>query len=90
MLFLPDKMSLTSSQRSKAGSPSKRKAASNAITSASVDECETAVCFLQSHEIGAKVLLPTRARKHPVVDFESRKSPAKEASQKSANVMSFA
>ena len=83
-------MSITSSQSRRAGSPSSRNAASKAIISASVDECDTAVCFLHSQEIGAKVLVPTRARKHPVVDFESRKSPAKEASQKRASVISFA
>ena len=31
--------------------------------------CETHVCFLDTHEIGMKVLLPIMARNTPVVDF---------------------
>ena len=73
-----------------AGIPSIRNAVSRAMTSASVLLCETAVCFLQIHEMGTKVLGPTSASITPVVDFVSLKSPAKLASVKSASQQSLA
>ena len=75
----------TSSQNSKHGMPSNRTAASNAIISDSVDECETAPCFLHIHVIGTHVFSPTKHRYAPVVDLESPRSPAKLASQNNAN-----
>ena len=46
----------------KSGSPSRRRLVSNEITSASVEEWLTAPCFLQSHEIGTKLLGPAKTR----------------------------
>ena len=50
---------MTSSQNMSKANPSIRKAASKAITSASVEEWETAPCFLHIHVIGTKVFGPT-------------------------------
>ena len=66
--------------------PSSRNPASSDIISASDEECDTAPCFLHSHERGTKVLGPTKAKKDPLVDLLSRRSPAKLASEKSANL----
>ena len=49
------KTSMIISQKVIIGSPSIRRAASRATISDSVEECDTAVCFLQSAQIGAKV-----------------------------------
>ena len=74
------------SQRVIAGKPSNLSPASSAINSASVDECDTAPCFLQSQVIGQNVCGPTRHNSTPEVDFESFKSPANDASQKSMSL----
>ena len=62
---------ITSSQSIRAEMPSIRMAASRAITSASVDECDTAPCFLHSHCNTTNVFGPTKQSMAPVVDFES-------------------
>ena len=48
-------ISITESQRSRAGIPSMRKHASREMISASVELCETEVCFLQIQLIGTNV-----------------------------------
>ena len=77
--------SMTSSQKFKAGSPSSLSAASSAIISASLDEWLTAVCFLQNQLIGTYVWGPIRTKYAAEVDLLSLRSPAKDASQKSAS-----
>ena len=47
--------SITKSQRVRAGIPSMRKPASREMISASVELCETEVCFLQIQLISTKV-----------------------------------
>ena len=59
---------------------------SNAMISASADECDTAVCFLHSHATGTHVWGPVIAMYIPLVDLESFKSPAKLAS---VNIMTL-
>ena len=72
--------SFTESQRSRAGIPSLRKPASREMTSASVELCETEVCFLHIQLIGTNVRLPKMHKIPPDVDFESSRSPAKSES----------
>ena len=67
-------------KRSRHGSPSILMAASKATISASVDECETAPCFLHIHVMGKKELGPIKTRNAPVVDLLSVMSVAKLAS----------
>ena len=86
--LLSPNTSNTISQRIRAGRPSNRVQASSAITSASVEECETAPCFLQTQVRGTNVRGPTNTRYAPDVDFESSMSPAKLASEKSTNLQS--
>ena len=81
---------MTKSHRFSSGMPSILTQASKAIISASVDECDTAPCFLHIQHIGAKVLGPTRQRIPPDVLLLSFKSPAKEASQNSISLQSLA
>ena len=71
----------TMSQNCKHGNPSVLNDPSRAMISASVDECDTAPCFLHIHVNGMNVFSPTRHMYAPVVDFESFRSPAKLASQ---------
>ena len=78
------------SHKSKTGIPSNLTPASSAITSDSVDECDTAPCFLHSHVSGQKVLGPTMQSMTPVVDLLSVKSPAKLASQNNMTLQSLA
>ena len=68
------------SQNDRIGSASVLIPASRDISSASVEEWETAVCFLLIHVIGTKVFGPTNIRYAPVVDLESLIEPAKSAS----------
>ena len=68
--------STTKTQRSRAGNPSMRKPASREIISASVQLCETEVCFLHIQLNGTNVCLPKMHKSHPDVDFESSRSPA--------------
>ena len=56
--------SITKFQRSRAGIPSMRKLASREIISASVELCETEVCFLHIQLVGTNVWLP-KMRKSP-------------------------
>ena len=70
-------ISLSKSHRSRAGIPSMRKPASREIISASVEQCETEVCFLHIQLIGTNVWLPNMHKSPPDVDFESSRSPAK-------------
>ena len=53
-----------------------RKPASGEVSSASVELCETDVCFLHIQLIGTNVRLPNMHKSPPDVDFESSKSPA--------------
>ena len=80
------KTSVIKSHKSRHGIPSVRRHASNAMISASDEECETAPCFLQSQVMGAKVLGPMTHKNPPVVDFESLRFPANPAS---ANIASW-
>ena len=57
-----------------------RKHASREIISASVELCETEVCFLHSQLIGTNVRFPKMHRIPPDVDFESSRSLAKSES----------
>ena len=57
-----------------------RKPASREIISASVELCETEVCFLHTQLIGTNVWLPKMHKRPPDVDFESSRSPAKSES----------
>ena len=57
-----------------------RKPASREITSASVELCETEVCFLHIQLTGTNVRLPKMHRIPHDVDFESSRSPAKSKS----------
>ena len=72
--------SITESQRSSGGIPSVRKPASREIISASVELCETDVCFLHIQLIGTNVWLPNMHKSPPDVNFESSRSPAKSES----------
>ena len=63
-----------------------RKPASREITSASVAQCETQVCFLHIQLIGTNVWLPKMHKSPPDIDFESSKSPAKSKSWNSPNL----
>ena len=72
----------------KQGIPSKGTAASSAITSASDDECDIAVCFLQIHVIGTKVCLPTKHKIPPEVDLLDFKQPANPASANKTKIQS--
>ena len=67
-------------QRSRAGIPSMRKPAWRDMSSASVELCETEVCFLHIQLIGTNVWLPKIHKSPPDVDFESSRSPAKSES----------
>ena len=64
----------------RAGIPSMRKSASREIISASVELCETEVCFLHIQLIGTNVWLPKIHKTPPDVHFESSTSPAKSES----------
>ena len=57
-----------------------RKPASRERILASVELCETEVCFLHIQLIGTNVWLPKMQRIPPDVDFESSRSPAKSES----------
>ena len=59
---LVESTSITISQNDNAGIPSKRNPASRAMISDSVDECATAVCFLQNQLIGTNVRGPIKTR----------------------------
>ena len=69
-------------QKSRAAIPSMRKPASREKNSASVELCETDVCFLHIQLMGSSVWLPNMYKIHPEVDFESsrylRQSPSPE------------
>ena len=78
--FLDGKVLMIVSHKINNGNPSILRAASRAITSASLLECETAVWRLHTHVIGTKVLGPAMHRYAPFVDFESLRSPPKLAS----------
>ena len=59
--------------RSREGIPSMRKPASREIISASVELCETEVCFLHIQLLGTNVWLPKMHKSPHDVDFESCK-----------------
>jgi len=72
----------------KHGIPSILTAASRAITSASAEECEIAVCFLQIQVKGTNVRLPTKHKMPPEVDLLDAKQPAKPASANKTKIQS--
>ena len=72
--------SITKSQRVRAGIPSMRQAASREMISASVELCDTEVCFLHIQLIRTNVWLPKLLKTPPDVDLESSRSPAKSES----------
>ena len=74
------------SKRPRAGIPSMRNPASRENISASVELCETEVCFLHIQLVGTNVWLPKMHKSPPDVDFESSRSPAKSESWNSPNV----
>ena len=78
--------SITESQRSRAGIPSMRKPALRGTISASVELCETEVCFLHIQLFGTNVWLPNMHKSPPEVDLESSRSPAKSESWKSSSL----
>ena len=67
-----------------------RNPASSGKRSASVLLCDTAVCFLQAHEIGTNVCDPNIHRTPPEVDFESVRFPEKSASWNNPSLQSDA
>jgi hypothetical protein len=77
---LPVMAVITPSHRSRVGITCMQTPMSKAMTSASVMECDTAPCFLQFHDAGARMFGPTRSMKDPPVDLLSSKSPAEPAS----------
>ena len=78
-------LSITVSQRSRAGNPSIRNPASREMISDSVELCETAVCFLHIQLTGTNVLVPKMHKTPPEVDFEDSSSPAKSESWSKPN-----
>ena len=63
-----------------------RKPASREFFSASVESCETEVCFLHIQHIGTNVWLPRMHNVPPDVDFESSRSPSKSESWNNPNL----
>ena len=63
-----------------------RKPASREIISASVELCQTEVCFLHIQLIGTNMRLPKMHRIPPDIDFESSRSPAKSESRNNPNL----
>ena len=78
--------SITKSQRVRAGMPFMRKPASWEIISASVELCESEVCFLHIQLMGTKVQLPKKKKILLDVNFESSRSPAKSESWNNPNL----
>ena len=70
-------ISIIKFKRSRAGIPSVRKSVSREIISASVELCETEVCFLHIQLFGTKVRLPKMHKSPSDVYFESSRFPAK-------------
>ena len=58
-----------------------RRVASEAIISAFVLECGTAICFLQIHVQSTKSIAPNTHEQPPIVDIRSFQSATNEASQ---------
>ena len=71
---------ITKSLRARAGRPSMRKPPSREMISASVELCETEVCFLHIQLIGTNVWLPEIHNTPPEVEFDCSKSPAESKS----------
>ena len=67
--------SITTSQRSRASTPSISNPPSREIISDSAELCETAVCFLHIQLIGTNVQLPKIHQTPLEVDFVSSRSP---------------
>ena len=78
--FVERNTSITTSKRSRAGSPSVRSPASNEIISDSAGLWDTVVCALHIQLMGTNVRLPKIHKTLPEVDFESSRSPAKSES----------
>ena len=72
-----------------AGIPSMRKLASREMISASVELCETEICFLRIQLIGTNVWLPKKHKTPPDVDFGSSRSLAKSESWNNPNLHCF-
>ena len=83
---LAEKHSTMCSHRCRVGRPSILTMVSRATTSASVLLCDTEPCFLQIQDKGTKVFSPTKHSTPPVVERESFRSPAKEASLYTASL----
>ena len=73
--------------KSRAGISSIRRPASRESIPASVELCETEVCFLHIQLIGTNVWLPKMHKIPPDVDFESSESPAKSESWNNPNLL---
>ena len=82
--------SMTKSQGVRPGIPSMRKPASREMISASVELCETEVCFLHVQLLGTNVWLAKIHKSPSDVDFESSTSLAKSESWNSPNLHCFA
>ena len=80
VLFVERDTSITTSQRSRAGSPSIRSPASNEITSDSVELWDTDVCFLHIQLMGTNVRLPKIHKTPSELDFDSSRSQTKSES----------
>ena len=74
------KTSTAKFRRARSGIPSTRKLASREMISASVELCETEVCFLHIQLMGTNVSHPKMHSIPPDVDFESSRSLAKSES----------
>ena len=85
MLFDECNTSITTSHRSRAGSPSIRKTASNEKNPKSVELWDTDVCFLHIPLMGPIFWLPKIHKIHLEVEFESSRSPAKSESWNKPN-----
>ena len=80
VLFVERNTPFTTSQRSRASSPSIRSPASNEMISDSVELWDTDVCFSHIQQVVTNVRFPNIHKTPPEVDFESSRYPAKSES----------
>ena len=80
VLFVERNTLFTTSQRSRACSPSIRSPACNEMISDSAELWDTDVCFSHIQQVGTNVRLPNVHKTQPEVDFESSKYRAKSES----------
>ena len=88
--FVKRNTTITTSQKSRATSPSIRSPASKEITSDSVELWDNNVRFLHIQFIGTNVRLPKIHKIPPEVDFDSSRSPAKPESWTKPNQQCWA